>query len=72
MKELKVGSSSADDPTGERADIPNTAADQQTSFQESAIRPWSSDPSRQLRQLPLRQFQFGPALADGYAFFASN
>ena len=62
MKELK-----ADDPTDERADILNTAADQQPSFRESAIRPSSSDPSRQLRQLPRRQYQFGPPLADGYA-----
>jgi len=62
MKELK-----ADDPTDERADILNTAADQQPSFRESAIRPSSSDPSRQLRRLPRRQYQFGPPLADGYA-----
>ncbi len=55
------------DPTGERADILNTATDQQTLFQGSASRPWSSDPSRQLRQLPRRQFQFGPPLCDGYA-----
>ena len=63
MKELKVDSSS----TGERADNQNTALDQQPSFQESAITPWNSDLSRQLRQWPRRQFQFGPPLCDGYA-----
>jgi len=67
MKKLKVGYNSADDPIGGGADILNTASDQRTSFQGSAIRPWSSNPSRQLRQWPRRELQFGPALADGYA-----
>jgi hypothetical protein len=51
MKELKVGSNSADDPIGDRADNLNAATDQRSSFQGSATRPWSSDPSRQLRQV---------------------
>jgi len=64
MKELKVGSSSADDPTGERADIPNSAADQQTSFQESAdpLSRYRSGLASQLLQPP-----YGPRLVDGYA-----
>ena len=55
------------DPAGDIADILNTAADKQISLRRSAMRSWSSNPSRQLHQLPRRQFQFGPPLADGYA-----
>ena len=70
MEDIKthaIETSAVADPIGERADNQNTAADQQTSFQGSAIRPSSSNPSRRLRQWPRRQLQFGPALADGYA-----
>ena len=67
IKTHSIETSVAADAIGDRADIQNTETDQQTSFRESAIRPWSSDPSRQLRQLLGRQFQFRPPLCDGYA-----
>ncbi len=67
VKNQPIETSAVVDPTGESANILITPADQQPSFQESAIRPRSSDPSRQLHQLPRRQFQFGPPLCDGYA-----
>ena len=65
MEEIKthpIETSAVTESIGERADILNTAAEQQTSVQESATRPWSSNPSRQLRQWPRRQTELGPGV----------
>lgn len=67
MEDIKTHPIETSAVADEKADILDTAADQQSSFQGSAMRPWSSNSPRQLRRLPHRQFQFGPPLADGYA-----
>jgi hypothetical protein len=69
MEEIKLQpeATAIADSIGERMDKLTAAADQQASFQASAIRPRNGDPPHEPPRASHTQLSIGPRLADGYA-----